>query len=228
MDIQFCFFHIEKCAGSSIRNMLFDYFVQLYDKKYILGVHDNVNLTTLEHLTELQERQCKVLLCHCNFNQEHITDSFSNTCFSITCVREPMSRWLSHYYYFEKPTRKFLELSDDEINHLLTFNNNNNCNLLKTRLSGDKNCLKTAITNLTSINCILIFEQLSTDIKLLENTLNKKTNTMQTLILPFVNIYHSYSFEDYIRIQKFNHFFKDDMQLYNHIVNLSIQDRFKY
>jgi hypothetical protein len=227
MDIQFCFFHIEKCAGSSIRNMLFDYFSKLYDKKYILGVTDDINLMTLENLTEIQKKQCKVLLCHCNFNQEHITDSFSNTCFSITCVREPMSRWLSHYYYFMKPTRKFSELSDDEINKLLYSRDGHLSNLLKLRLSGYKNCLKTALTNLTSINCILIFEQLSTDIKLLENALNKKTNTMHKLTLPFFNISHSYSSDDYMKIQKFSYFFKDDIQLYNHIVNLSIQDRFK-
>jgi hypothetical protein len=126
-----------------------------------------------------------------------------------------------------KPTRKFSELSDDEINKLLYSRDGHLSNLLKLRLSGYKNCLKTALTNLTSINCILIFEQLSTDIKLLENALNKKTNTMHKLTLPFFNISHSYSSDDYMKIQKFSYFFKDDIQLYNHIVNLSIQDRFK-
>ena len=133
MNIEFCFFHVEKCAGSSIKQMLVDYFEKIYDKKYIL----DYNLTTVDDLTYIQN--CKVLLSHCNFNQQNITDSFSKTCFSILCVREPMERWLSHYYYFMNPTKcKFCELSDNEINNLL--NNQHICNLVTLKLIGSSAC----------------------------------------------------------------------------------------
>lgn len=221
MNIEFCFFHIEKCAGSSIKQMLFEYFEKIYDTKYIL----DYNLTTVNDLLYIQQLNCKVLLGHCNFNETNITDSFSKTCCSIICVREPMERWLSHYYYFMNPTRKFCELSDDEINNLFNLHI---CNLLTIKLSGYNYCLQTALINLKSINCILIFDQLSNDIGLLENKLNEITNTTYNLILPITNVSNSYSKDDYIRIQQFKHIFEDDIQIYNHILNLNNNDRFKY
>ena len=225
MDIKFAFFHIEKCAGSSLRMMLFEYFRHLYDLRQIyIPEKYNVkqNLLNARDLEILKPAGYKLLFCHCNFNQFNVTDSFSKTCFSITCVREPLARFLSHYYFFGRNRTPFANLTDEQIVPMLK-----DTSLLTRRLGGNTNNLTVALDNLKHINCILILEQLESDVVSLNKLLNETTGAALKFKMIFKNVHKSYSIEDYARITKFKQYFASDIKLYSVICDMSSDQRFK-
>ena len=225
MDIKFAFFHIEKCAGSSLRMMLFEYFRNLYDVRHIyLPERNNVsqNLLNVRDLDILKPAGYKLLFCHSNFNQFGVTDSFSKKCFSITCVREPLARFLSHYYFFGRNRPPFANLTDEQIIPLLK-----DTSLLTRRLSGNTNKIRIALENLQYINCILILEQLESDVVLLNKLLNKTTGASLKFKMIFKNVHNSYTVEDYARIKQFEKYFVSDIHIYSVICGLEIDKRFK-
>ena len=65
----FCFFHIEKCMGSSLRIMLYDYFINIYKKEQIFVPEkcENIgqNLTIENDMEYFTNFNFKVILCHC-------------------------------------------------------------------------------------------------------------------------------------------------------------------
>ena len=176
-------------------------------------------------LAFIKQNDFKVLLCHCNFNQPGVTDLFSKTCFSITCVRDPFSRSLSHYYHFiRNDNRAFSDLTNDEI---LSIIPRIAPNLLTSRLSGFQDNLEIALQNVKHINCILIFENLKNDIISLNNILNDVTHSKLKLNMAFRNVRSSYSEKDYARIKQFHQYFQNDILLYNTIVKMGAKNRFR-
>ena len=227
----FCFFHIEKCMGSSLRIMLYDYFINIYKKEQIFVPEkcENIgqNLTIENDMEYFTNFNFKVILCHCSYNYKNITDSFSEKCFSITCVRNPIQRFLSHYNFFEKNkfNCNFFELEDEDIIKLL-----NDCeNLLTFRLSGETKNINDAINNLKKINCILITEKINDDIINLNTLLNKFTKTNNKINIVYENVNKTDGFldKDLIHIQKYIKYFENDIYLYNYINNMTIDERFK-
>ena len=226
MKIDFCFFHIEKCAGSSLRIMLYEYFKNIFDIQTIyIPEKYNVkqNLMNETDLNFFKDKNYKILLCHCNFDQINVTDSFSKDCFSITCVREPLYRFLSHYYFFKNNEKiKFAQLTDEQIIPMLK-----DANLLTKRLSGNKNNLDIALQNVKCFNCVIIYEQLETDVALMNELLNKKTNANLKIDIIYKNVHNLYSNEDYQRLKQFEKYFEKDIELYNTILNMNAKDRFR-
>ena len=228
MKIFFMFFHIEKCMGTSLRSTLFNYFTNKVFKKYNFKINSDINLLTEDEWNLIKESQYNVLLCHSSFNKPHITD-FSKLCFSITCVREPVERFLSHYYYFMKPTNKlnFYEIDEKDIPYIIL-----KCggNLLTHRLSGESGSLEDAIHNLKYINCILIQSQINTDIINLNHMLDMYTKTMVNINLLSLNTNNEShpNILDMVKIKPFMNLFYNDFKLYNHILNMKIKDRFKF
>lgn len=229
MNIDFCFFHIEKCMGTSIRQSLFNYFKNIYDPTQIYGSKGTHNLTTLDDLNKITNSNYNVIISHCSFNKIGITD-FSKSCFSITCVREPIERFLSHYYYFCKKITNlnFNELNEEDIKVYI-----NKCvpNLLTYRLSGQTKVLQDAIDNLNYINCILIQSEINSDIIHLNKMLNSYTNTdnhIKLLELNPNNNKNNNLLLDLEKLKPFMNLFENDIYLYNYIKNMSIESRFKF
>lgn len=232
MNIDFCFFHIEKCMGTSLREMLFNYFKNIYNTNKIYG-NNGGNLINLNDLNKIIQNKYNVFIGHCSFNKIGITD-FSKSCFSITCVREPIERFLSHYYWFFKPTTNlnFNELNEEDIIYYI-----NNCapSLLTFRLSGETQILQDAIDNLNYINCILIQSEINTDIIHLNKILNSYTNTNNhiDLIELFKNNDKNNNktnrlLLDLEKLKPFMNLFENDIYLYNYIKNMNIESRFKF
>ena len=227
----FCFFHIQKCMGSSLRIMLYDYFINIYKKEQIFIPEKcgNIkqNLSNKNDIVYFNKFDFKVILCHCSYNHKNITDSFSENCFSITCVRNPIQRFLSHYNFFEKKKYNcnFFELNDEDIMKLI----NGSANLLTDVLSGQTKNIDDAINNLKKINCILITEKIDDDIINLNMLLNKftKTNNKINIIHKNVNNTDKILDKDLVKIQKYIKYFENDIYLYNYINNLTIDERFK-
>ena len=230
--IDCCFFHIEKCMGLSLRIMLYLYFIKIYNrtKIFLPSNYDNkYNLVSTEDLNFITLNKFKILLCHCSFNSA-LTSSFSFTCFSITSVRNPIDRILSHYYYFDYPKDKILFHELDESKIKLFIENYGKVILL--RLSGDTMDLDITYSNIQKINCILIFEKIDDDIVHLNNLLNKKfkkkINLKDTSIKNNKNTfnYKEYADKD-MQIINENIDLIKDIEIYNYICNLSIDERFR-
>ena len=210
-----CFFHIEKCMGTSLRLMLYEYYKNIYSENDIFfpDFYNDLNLIQNEDLKKMcsYNNNYKVLLCHCSFNHIGVTESFSKICYSITCVREPIKRFISHYYHFIKneTTKNILEIPIEEFKQILK---SNHANLLLIRLSGETLDLKEALNNIKLINCLLITEHIDSDIIYFNNILNKKYNEKLEC--------------EYIK-KNFLNFFYEDYIIYNTIINMNIEDRIK-
>ena len=224
----YCFFHIEKCMGTSLRIALTEYFCNIYSNTdtYNPEINNESNLITNKDYNYIKDKNYKVLLCHCNYNEKNITE-FSKTCFSITCIRETFSRILSHYYFFDKNKYNcnFYELNDNDIIEII----DDYGNLLVKRLSGNTYNLDNILDNLNYINCILILENINEDILLLNKSLNNYTKTNNTINITKTNSNQeniNYT-KDYERLYEFKHLLENDILIYNYIKNMDISERFK-
>lgn len=138
LDTDFVFYHVPKCAGTSIREMLYKLFVTKYtnDQIYIPSGIDNfpqagtlnginyhgINLTSVYQLDRIKRtlsednlQNIKVILCH--VHKELHLHCGDNTR-SMFIVRDPVDRLISHWNHFmhqEKGMCKVEELSQDEL-----------------------------------------------------------------------------------------------------------------
>jgi hypothetical protein len=230
-SVEVCFFHIEKCMGSSLRIILYNYFKNIYDESQIFepGRFNNhkFNLNSKNDVDNLNNYFLKVILAHCNYNDKY-TNIFSKNCFSITCIRNPIDRLLSHYYYFDFVNEKkaLHELSNEKINYYI---NQYGCTIL-IRLSGLTMDLNTTYDNIKKINCILVFENIKTELDLMNNLFNKKFN--KNINIEIINEnetkfnYKIFRKED-IKIINEKLDLIPDIKIYEFVINMDIKDRFK-
>ena len=209
--------------GTSFRFMLLKYFKNIFDENeiYMPNKHNgNTNLVNanerqlLEQTYDLNNK--KVILAHCNYNELNVTSDFSKKCFSIVCVREPIDRFISHYYYFSfKETNKPLfELSEEELDKYI----DNYGNLLTLRLSGGTKNYKDAIKNIRNIDSIILLEDLNAGLKNLNEKLNKNTGQNIKLEEEKKNVQKSKREElDKERMKLKSEKLKDDINLYKRI-----------
>jgi len=231
-NIDCIFFHIEKCGGSSLRKTLEEYFKIFYknDEIYIPYKYNNKNLCLEEHYNYINElpNDFKVVLCHISY-KSRLTNPLCNNIFSITCVREPYKRILSHYYHFNyiKYNVNFHELNENDILTVLS-----NCsNLTLRRLSGDTMDIDICKKNINEINCIIILENIEDELKELNNILNSKYNR-HDLFLNIKNInknkinYKEFFDLDINILKKYNSIFMKELEIYNYILSMPISKRF--
>ena len=176
--------------GTSLRIMLYNYYKNIYSNTdiFISEYYNNLNLSSEDDLKKICciNNDFKVLLCHCSYNKKNITDMFSKNCYSITCIRDPIKRFISHYYYFIKPQTKknIQENTIDELEKVILLHSNN---LLNFRLSGETENIEDSFNNINLINCILIQEQIDTDIEYFNSILQQKYNQSNKLQIEKIN-----------------------------------------
>lgn len=222
MDL--CFFHIEKCMGTSINMILYEYLVNIYSdseiyKNYIVNSNNLIDTTDLEKI-----RDKKVLLCHMSFNKENVTDIFSLNCYSIICLREPIDRIISHYYYFDIiDNKKLYELSEEELMTYLTFYGN----VMTWRLSGETANSDIALENIKYVKCILLFETIEEDLKILNNVLNIKYGINNTFNIKHENKgSRSFDEKDIECLNKYKHLIID-YTIYDYVLSIKNTERIK-
>jgi hypothetical protein len=179
MSADFIFYHIEKCGGTSLRVSLRDYFANMYEHDEIY-IPDKYNLNFVrKHLPTICENydcsKLKILLSHMSdgFPYKHLQIP---TQMKFTCVRNPIDRVISHYYFFDYPKTN-IEMIDLDTANLKQY-----CRLMGKIQCDRMGCLnsKGFTTASTIKKCvqsfyfICVIEHLSEDLKQLNRMLNAR------------------------------------------------------
>tara|TARA_B100001093_G_scaffold513752_1_gene586314 strand:- start:2257 stop:2961 length:705 start_codon:yes stop_codon:yes gene_type:complete len=143
LNVDFCFYHVERSGGTSIRRALFRFFSKIYDRKEIFYPEKlgNRNLTKRDY-DELQKKnivdfkKIKVILSHIEVKFFEI-----NSKQSLINLRNPIDRAFSHYYHFRFPKSnlKIEELSKEEFFEIFNY-------------LGKTLCLRSLPSELSSLN----------------------------------------------------------------------------
>ncbi len=218
------FYHIEKCAGTSLEQCLHDYFLNKYSENEIYIPNKNnfkhVHITQKEFF---EKNNFKVILGHMSFDKKEF---IVKNHLSITCVRNPIDRMISHYYYFDYDKYK-IPLNAFNLRELKIYVDSRK--VILSRISGDTKNLDTALKNLKEINAILIFEKINEDINKLNVLLNHYFNVNKKLILRKLNEKKHFYTEEIEKDKEtlYNSgFLNDELKIYDCIFNMNDEERF--
>lgn len=219
------FYHIEKCAGTSLEKMLYEYFKNVYLDTEIFVPHKNgwkhYNLSQKDYF---EENNFKVILGHITINDK-ISDFSEHI--KITCIRHPVDRLISHYYYFDYNNYN-IPLHCMTKEQLNTYVNSRK--VILHRVSGNTGNIENAFNNLKQTNIILILEKMQEDIVKLNKILNYHFNTNVNIQCETVNKRKT---EPQEQIQQdknillLSELLNDEMLIYNYIYGMTDEDRFK-
>lgn len=199
-DVKFVFYHIEKCAGTSFRYALYDYFKNFINIKdiYIPDLLEQIkknnsimNSYDLNYKSSydrflLLNLNPKILLCHCRYNELNFTDTIPKNSFKFAIIRSPYDRFISYYNFFTYPnTNK--ELNHLDINDLINLIKKQS-NVMTNYFSGNTNNLELAKKNLSNFDFIIDFKNINEihTINSFNNKLNKYFNVNYQFNLPKV------------------------------------------
>lgn len=123
------FNHIPKCAGTSFRRMFFNACYNpdnfFYKKNMYISTitHSNITLDSyknIDSIKELLHPETSLFIDHSKFNNiENLFNINKNHCYRISCIREPVSRILSHNDFFIKIPEETLLNNQNEFNRLI-------------------------------------------------------------------------------------------------------------
>ena len=177
-SFEFVFYHIPKCGGTSLR----DFFRQLYlengfhqEDIYISVVSQNIpDVMNHDILTQLLPvlNTKKILLAHINHNLYPILPSK----FNITCIRNPIHRFISSFNHFT------LQISPDSNLEQLYITDKTQFDKICT------NCYRCPSKawfrdNILDFNFIIILENLEVDLKYVTKMLGFKTE----IAVPYID-----------------------------------------
>ena len=213
------FFHIEKCGGMSLRQILYEYFMNIYDVDKISMLDQNIISHNYNDFFLYNNLKC--ILCHSNYNTQ-IKSIRNNSCFTISCIRDPIERLISHYYYFYYETigLKLYELDNDKLQKMI----HNLGNVMIWRLSNGTYDLNNAYKNIDKINFIIRLENFNEDIQKLNKCLNDKYNVKYEIKSLHVNkldtVIDKINKElDIIAIEPYKHLMLD-LKIYDYIIQM--------
>lgn len=136
-DLDFVFYHIEKCGGSSLRMYFYNLFIQKYQQCHIFIPEYSNNIKQnfiLKMIPDIEKNpmfdypNLKVILSHIRYNEFPEL----NVKMKISMIREPIDRVISHYYFFSYPTTRihFIDLPESEFAYLCSYLGNHMCDCL--------------------------------------------------------------------------------------------------
>jgi hypothetical protein len=172
LNFDFIFFHIPKCGGSSIREYFKRIFLNLKYRDHTIYI--SIEGKKIHNLTDENKlnlmlpklKKTKILLSHINCNLYEKL----NSKFRITCIRNPIDRYISSFNHFE--------LLEDSSKNLIDL-------FLKKKIS-IFNIYDSDIwlrKNYKDYNYIIIFENLENDL----NEINKILKINFKIKIPNIN-----------------------------------------
>ena len=220
INTDFVFYHIEKCGGTTLRHILYNYFNKIYNNNEIFFPdNNNCVYNTIDELYHnyYNINDYKILLAHLSYCANY--DVKIKSKFNFTCVRNPIDRFFSHYYHFDydKTNVHLKDLDDNTLNkHILEYGN-----LLVTRLSGETRIYEDAVKNVDTLDYIIVLENYNSEIKILNEKLNKYFNVNHTFEYIHMNE-NKINYKEYMNetiINKIKNYIMDDIKLYNYILS---------
>ena len=197
LEVDFCFYHVERSAGTSLREVLYKYFLKIYNQDEIFypANFNNLNLTEkdfpiLVDKFSIDLTTIKVILSHIDVGFFNIKSKFSTI-----IIRKPVDRLISHYYHFRYPKSKIRieELCTEEIYNIF-------CHLgetlvlrtIPTKLKSLENehALRDYINN--NFRNKIMFSNLKTDFLRLRNNIEGFYKTSFEYNLPKLNNHVNY------------------------------------
>ena len=171
ISLDFYFYHIEKCAGTSLRGTIYHAFKADYadEQLHIPGLNRPVDKTIRDYVgSGLESRRyfetLKVIADHSNPGElRALLDTPVEVKFSITALRHPVDRALSHFHYFFGEGGSLHEVSNARLERFMTRAGN----LQTTRLSNGSGSLEQALAVLRSMDSIILSEEYKKSIDLL-------------------------------------------------------------
>jgi len=204
-NVDFAFYHIPKCGGSTLREFFKKMLLNKGYKESEIYIPDRENNNIMNNADFIKMipilNDKKVLLAHINNNLYPKI----NAKFNITCIRNPIHRFISSFNHFNLLDNPKLNLEKLYLNERVLFDTLCiNCYSCPSR--------EWFRNNIFDYNYIIIFENLEEDLKQLSSNI---FDIQKELDLPHV---------DPGKINKFNtNFFKLDMtfplhmEMYQHI-----------
>ena len=175
---EFIFYHIPRCSGTSLRSTLYEYFIKIYPKNtiFVPEKSGNIKVNYLPHnIEEIKKNprfdfpKIKVILSHISIND---FPNLDRSCkYKFTCVREPISRLISHYYFFNFPKNniELIDLNCKDLENFVISCDNPISNCFGITNNSDINEIDKQIKK---FDFILIFENHFNDLIVLNNLLN--------------------------------------------------------
>lgn len=130
----FIFTHIPKCGGTSFREYIFEAGVHSgieTDRIYAPGLNGvgndkNVPQLSEQELADLRHKGLRILACHAYFDVHRKYDLNMANPFYYVILREPVSRFISHYDFFyfklgyeDYKGKSLNDLDDEALEHVI-------------------------------------------------------------------------------------------------------------
>jgi hypothetical protein len=167
ISLDFYFFHIEKCAGTSFRRAIYAAFRDEYsdEQLHIPGCNRPGDVTISDYAENGSYLAAlKVVADHSNPGElAALLDAPVTVKFGVTALRHPVDRALSHFHYFYGEPASLHEFSNERLVRFMTRHGS----LQTARLSNDTGSLEDALAALRSMGSIILAEEYTRSIRLL-------------------------------------------------------------
>lgn len=166
ISLDFYFYHVEKCAGTSLRRAIYTAFKERYadEQMHIPGSTRPGEETIRDHADDADYfERVEVIADHSNPGElAALLRTSVSVRFGVTALRHPVDRALSHFHYFYGEG-SLHDVSPERLERFMRRHGN----LQTTRLSNEGESVAQALAVLRSMDAIITAEEYTRSIALL-------------------------------------------------------------